>query len=68
MRRRPRELGFIQLPSAVKGYDDAAGVGSPARYIRSFQGSYEALPVPDWTALMNRVWTGWAQICDVSGR
>jgi subtilase family serine protease len=30
-------------------------------------GVYE-LPEPTWTALMNSVWTGWAHICDVSGR
>ncbi len=66
MRRRPRELGSTQLPSAVKRYD-SAGVGSPARHIQSFQ-IYDELPEPAWTALMNRVWTGWAHVSDASAR
>ena len=58
--------GAAALP-AVKGYDDATGVASPAG-TSSPSRSYEVPPEPAWTALMNRVWTGWAHTCDASAK
>jgi hypothetical protein len=58
--------GAAALP-AVKGYDDAPGSACPPG-TSSPSRSYEVPPEPAWTALMNRVWTGWAHTCDASAK